>query len=91
MRLQSIHTEDLMLCSIKGRCLYGEVTELADGRVYLGPVCPGTGWRHATPREIIAYWHKAGSRSALKRGADTELEPRAVAPPRQRLIGVRSL
>ena len=67
MRLHSIHSEDLVLCSIKGRRLYGEVTEVTDGRVYFRPLCPGAGWRHAAAREVIGHWRKTGSRAATRR------------------------
>lgn len=63
MRLQSIHPEDLVLCSIKRRRVYGEVSEIADGRVYLQPLCPGGGWRHAYAREIIGHWRKGRRRN----------------------------
>jgi hypothetical protein len=64
MRLQSVHADDLVLVSIKGRQFYGKVTGIDSGRVLFTPLCPGAGWRSASAREIVAHWRRTGRRSA---------------------------
>jgi hypothetical protein len=51
-----------MKLAIKGRHMYGEVTEVKDGVVYFRPLRPATGWRHASAREVVGHWRKAGRR-----------------------------
>ena len=51
---------DLILCRIKGRSVYGEVLEITGGQVSFRPLCPAAGWRHASAREIVGHWRKAG-------------------------------
>ena len=55
---------DVIKAGIKGRSVWGEVTEVKDGVVYFSPISPGAGWRHASAREIIGHWRKAGRRAA---------------------------
>ena len=62
MKLDRIGVGDLVLCRIKGRSVYGEVLEVADGRVSFRPLCPAAGWYHAGAREIVSHWRKAGRR-----------------------------
>jgi hypothetical protein len=38
--------------------------------VYFMPLCPAIGWRHASAREIVGHWRKAG-----RRGADVDDGP----------------
>jgi len=45
--------------------------------VYSRPLCPAIGWRHASAREIVGHWRKAGRRDA---GPDDDPDtPPAVA------------
>ncbi len=65
MRLDRVAPGDVIKASIKGRTgIWGEVTEIKDGVVYFTPLCPATGWRHASAREIVGHWRKAGRRGA---------------------------
>jgi hypothetical protein len=74
MRLERVAVGDVIKARIKGRSLWGEVTEVKDGIVYFSPISPAAGWRHASAREIIDHWRKAGRRP---RGEDHD-------PPRLR-------
>jgi hypothetical protein len=68
MRLDRVAPGDVIKASIKGRTgIWGEVTEVRDSIVYFRPLCPATGWRHASAREIVGHWRKTG-----RRVADTE-------------------
>jgi hypothetical protein len=63
--LDRVQPGDVIRASIKGRTgIWGEVTEMRDGIVYFRPLCPATGWRHASAREIVGHWRKTGRRSA---------------------------
>ena len=65
MRLDRVAPGDVIKASIKGRTgIWGEVTEIKDGVVYFTPLCPATGWRHASAREIVGHWRKVGRRGA---------------------------
>ena len=71
MKLEGVQPGDLVRCAIKGRTgIYGEVTEIKDGIVYFRPLCPATGWRHASAREVVGHWRKAG-----RRGDDDNAPP----------------
>ncbi len=70
MRLQSIHPDDLIHVSIKGRQFYALVTSVEDGHVNFKPICPGAGWRSATAREVTAHWRRSGSRRTTSTEAD---------------------
>ena len=76
MKLAGVQAGDLVRCAINGRAgIYGEVTEIKDGIVYFRPLCRATGWRHASAREVVGHWRKAG-----RRGEDDNAPaiPRAV-------------
>jgi hypothetical protein len=60
MRLERVAVGDVIKARIKGRSLWGEVTEVKDGIVYFSPISPAAGWRHASAREIIGHWRKTG-------------------------------
>jgi hypothetical protein len=63
MKLERVQPGDVVRCAIKGRTgIWGEVTEVKDGIVYFRPLCLGTGWRHASAREVVGHWRKAGRR-----------------------------
>jgi hypothetical protein len=47
MRLERVAVGDVIKARIKGRSLWGEVTEVKDGIVYFSPISPAAGWRHA--------------------------------------------
>jgi len=73
MRLDRVAPGDVVRCSIKGRTgIWGEVSEIKDGVVYFRPLCPATGWRHATAREVTGHWRKTGRRGPR---ADDEAAP----------------
>jgi hypothetical protein len=76
MRLDRIAAGDLVLCRIKGRSVYGEVREVADGSVSFRPLCPAAGWHRASAREIVGHWRKSGRQSG-RAGVDGE-EPVSV-------------
>lgn len=85
MRLDGIGVGDIVLARIKGRSVHGEVTEVTGGVVYFRPLSPAAGWRHASAREIVSHWRKAGrhSRSGpADRDAGGESAP---PPPREQL------
>ncbi|MGB0096297.1 MAG: hypothetical protein WBP81_27630 [Solirubrobacteraceae bacterium] len=49
MKLERVLPGDVVRCAINGRTgIWGEVTEIKDGIVYFWPLCPATGWRHAS-------------------------------------------
>jgi hypothetical protein len=84
MRVDRICVGDIVKASIKGRTMYGEVLEVAEGVVHFLPLTPAAGWRHASAREIVGHWRKAGRASA---GGDRE---HAAAPREQlSLPGIR--
>ena len=60
MRADRIATGDVIKARVKGRTLWGEVTEVKDGVVCFTPISPAAGWRHASAREIIGLWRKNG-------------------------------
>lgn len=79
---------DIVLCSIGGRRIYGEVSEIADGTVHFRPISAGAGWRHASARQIIGHWRKTGrARGAADVGVgDDTGEPGGRDPiPREQL------
>ena len=80
MRLDRVAAGDVIKAQIKGRTVWGEVTEIKDGVVYFRPLCPGTGWRHATAREIVGHWRKAG-----RRGAAADDDDGAALVPKEQL------
>ena len=81
MRLDRVAPGDVIKASIKGRTgIWGEVTEIRDGTVYFRPLCPATGWRHASAREIVGHWRKAARRGA---GPGDGPETPAVLPKEQ--------
>jgi hypothetical protein len=63
MRLEHVAVGDVIKARIKGRSLCGEVTEVKDGVVYFSPISAAAGWRHASAREVIGHWRKAGRRA----------------------------
>ena len=62
MRLEGVAAGDVIRAQIKGRSLWGEVTEVKDGLVYFRPLCPAAGWHRATARQVVGHWRKAGRR-----------------------------
>ena len=84
MRLERVQPGDVVKASIKGRTgIWGEVTEIKEGTVYFRPLCPATGWRHASAREIVGHWRKTGRRG---QGAVAEEDgPEAPVVPRSQL------
>ena len=71
MKLGGVQPGDVVRCAIKGRTgIYCEVTEIKDGIVYFRPLCPATGWRHASAREVVGHWRQAG-----RRGGDDNAPP----------------
>jgi hypothetical protein len=73
MRLDRVQRGDVIKAAIKGRTgIWGEVTEVKDGTVYFQPLCPATGWRHASAHEVVGHWRRAGRRGS---GGDDESSP----------------
>jgi len=82
MRLDRVAPGDVVKAAIKGRTgIWGEVTEVRDGTVYFRPLCPATGWRHASAHEIVGHWRRA------RRRAGDDVEP-SVALEQLSLPGV---
>jgi len=90
MRIERIAVGDIVLCSIGGRRIYGEVAEIAAGTVHFRPLSPAAGWRHAAARQVIAHWRRTGR---PRPGADLRLDDGRVEdehepsppPPREQL------
>jgi translation initiation factor 2 gamma subunit (eIF-2gamma) len=76
VRIDRIGIDDIVEVRIKGRTILGRVTEIKDGTAYFEPICRGAGWRHATAREVVAHWRKAGRPS----GRDAEEQIDATTP-----------
>ena len=85
MRLERVAVGDVIKARIKGRSLWGEVTEVKDGIVYFSPISAAAGWRHASAREIIGHWRKTGRRAA---GGDDGDTPTTVSREQLSLPGV---
>jgi hypothetical protein len=62
VRIDRIAAGDVVKAAVKGRAVWGEVTEVKDGVVYFRPISPAAGWRHASAREIVGHWRKVGRR-----------------------------
>lgn len=86
MRTSRIQIDDVVEARVKGRTILGRVTEVSDGVVYFNPVCPGAGWRHAKPREIVAHRRKTGRRGGGERDRSEPADP----TPRQLPLGKTS-
>jgi len=83
MKLERLAAGDVVKARIKGRTVWGEVTEIKDGVVYFQPISPAAGWRHASAREIVGHWRKVGRRR--NPSARVENEEELVTPPRDQL------
>jgi translation initiation factor 2 gamma subunit (eIF-2gamma) len=84
MRIERIAAGDIVLCSVGGRRIYGEVTEIADGVVHFRPISTAAGWRHASARQVIGHWRRTGRpRPAAELALGEDLEP--APPPREQL------
>ena len=85
MRLDRIEPGDVIKASIKGRTgIWGEVREIKDGTVYVQPLCPATGWRHAAAHEVVGHWRRARRRA----GAAGEDAAQGAPPEQLSLPGV---
>ncbi len=85
MRIERVAVGDIVLCSIGGRRIYGEVSEITDGTVHFRPLSAAAGWRHASARQIVGHWRKTGrSRAAGEVGVADDGEDRG-RPPREQL------
>lgn len=84
MRIERVAAGDIVLCSIGGRRIYGEVSEITDGVVHFRPLSTAAGWRHASAREVIGHWRRTGRPrpSTEVAMADDAREP---GPPREQL------
>jgi len=85
MRLERVAVGDVIKARIKGRSLWGEVTEVKAGVVSFSPISATAGWRHASARVIIDHWRRAGLRAA---GGDDDDTPAAVSREQLSLAGV---
>ena len=70
MRLADIRPDDVVLADKKGRRVFGLVTEVEEDGVRFRPLVPNSTYRHASAREIVGHWRKAG-----------RPRPSGVAPP----------
>ncbi|HWF53049.1 MAG TPA: hypothetical protein VG223_00410 [Solirubrobacteraceae bacterium] len=85
MRIERVAIGDIVLCSIGGRRIYGEVSEIADGTVHFRPISAAAGWRHASARQIIGHWRKTGRpRPGSELGVGDDAGD-AAPPPREQL------
>jgi hypothetical protein len=74
VKLEGIQAGDIVLCAIKGRRVYGEVHEIANGVVRFTPISPAAGWRHAAAREVVGHWRRTGRRGSGGEGAPVPRE-----------------
>jgi translation initiation factor 2 gamma subunit (eIF-2gamma) len=84
VRIERVAVGDIVLCSIGGRRIYGEVSEITEGVVHFRPISAAAGWRHASARQVIGHWRRTGRpRPAAEVGVDDaeEREPQ----PREQL------
>lgn len=81
MRIDRIEPGDIIRAAIKGRTIYGEVTEISRGVVHFRPISPAAGWRHASAHEIVAHWRRSGRRGPAGPDERAGAEP----PPREQL------
>jgi hypothetical protein len=95
MRLDRVRVGDVVLCRIKGRAVYGEVLEVADGSVRFRPLCPAAGWHRASAREVAGHWRKAGRHRGQLDVDGAELAPapreQSVVAGRPPVIGARAV
>lgn len=88
MRIERIAVGDIVQCSIGGRRIYGEVSEITDGVIHFRSISAAAGWRHASPRQIVGHWRKTGRpRPSAEVGVadDGEDRRRPASPPREQL------
>jgi hypothetical protein len=88
MRLERVALGDIVLCSIGGRRIYVEVSEITEGIVHFRPISAGAGWRHASARQIIGHWRKTGRprpSADVNVGDDGEPSSPPTPPPREQL------
>lgn len=84
MRIERVAAGDIVLCSIGGRRIYGEVSEITEGVVHFRPLSTAAGWRHASAREVIGHWRRTGRARASAELAVAD-EGREGRPPREQL------
>jgi translation initiation factor 2 gamma subunit (eIF-2gamma) len=85
MRIERVAVGDIVLCSIGGRRIYGEVSEIAGGTVHFRPISAAAGWRHASARQIVGHWRKTGRpRTGAEVGVADDAQERE-RPPREQL------
>ena len=80
MRLERVAVGEVIKARIKGRSLWGEVTEVKDGIVHFSPISPAAGWWHASARQIVGHWRKTG-----RRAGGGEDDNAGAAVPREQL------
>jgi len=83
MKLAQIHPGDLIEVDKRGRRVFARVIEISDAVVQFEPLCPGISYRHASAREIVAHWRKAGRRAV--RPSDEPQVPPAASDPQEQL------
>jgi hypothetical protein len=83
MRIDRIAAGDIVLCSVGGRRIYGEVTEIVNGVLHFQPLSRAAGWRHATARQIIGHWRKTGRRGQGVASGEPEADEPVRQPPEQ--------
>ncbi len=91
MRIERVAVGDIILCSIGGRRIYGEVTEVTDGAVHFRPISAAAGWRHASARQIVGHWRKTGRpRASAEVGLADDAEERGPQPREQLSLPLHS-
>lgn len=83
MRLERIRSGDIVLVSKGGRRFHGTVGRIREGVVEVTPIERGVSYRHASAREVLDAWHRAGSRG----GGPDEEGPVEVAKGQLSLAG----
>ena len=76
MKLAPVRPGDLIEVDKRGRRMFGKVVEIEGAVVRFEPLCPGVSYRHASSREIIGHWRKAGRRESPEAGPREQLELR---------------
>jgi hypothetical protein len=85
MRIERVAVGDIVLCSIGGRRIYGEVSEITAGVVHFRPLSSAAGWRHASAREVIGHWRRTGRPRAASDVRLADDGEAAGAQPREQL------
>jgi hypothetical protein len=67
MKLEGIHSGDLVLVDIKGRRFHAYVDIAGDGHLHVTPIERNISFRSVNARDVIVHWRRRGAPRA--RGA----------------------